>query len=212
MCNPMVKGLRKSFVSLERIFYMSPSQLCKKFYHVWPRFKVHLHSFHVFTQTYLSELSSWFISKGWDLSWHNCCLWHCLWQHCSARGVWGHCSPRIFWKMEVARMCFPPFWAEMWCDSELESAITCMCGESMFPVCSQHKIMWTCAIVITHWLCTSKKCSNRGQTKQGLNYVIKDSLLWRIFTKEQGILTAWEIILSAWEPKIEFVWVSESHA
>ena len=116
MCNPMVKGLRKSFVSLERIFYMSPSQLCKKFYHVWPRFKVHLHSFHVFTQTYLSELSSWFISKGWDLSWHNCCLWHCLWQHCSARGVWGHCSPRIFWKMEVARMCFPPFWAEMWCD------------------------------------------------------------------------------------------------
>ena len=55
-------------------------------------------------------------------------------------------------------------------------------------------------------------CSTCCQSDQWPNKVeiniINDSLLWRNFTKQQGILNTWEIIVSAWERKIEFVCVS----
>lgn len=98
---PIVKRLRKSFVSPERIFYLSPSQLCKKsLSSCLTKSQGAFISIPCF-YTYLSEVSSWFIGKEWDLRWHNCCLW-CR-RHHSARGGGGGlgaCSPGNFekWK------------------------------------------------------------------------------------------------------------------
>ena len=81
------------------------------------------------------------------------------------------------------------------------------CGESTLPVCGHH--MWTCETVIKRWLCAEIKCLKRVQTKQGLNYIIKESLSWRNLTKKaRNFLNLWEIIVSVWERKTEFVCAS----
>lgn len=134
-------------MSVQREYFICPQVSCVRnhYHHVWPRVKVHLYPFHVFThicqRSQVDLLAKSEIFDGITVA-------------CDVAGITllegGGGSrgmlTRKFWKMEAARMYFNLFWAEMWCDSELESAI--MCGESMLPVCGQHEIMWTCGIVI----------------------------------------------------------------
>ena len=125
------------------------------------------------------------------------------------------CSPRKFWKMEVAKTCFPSFWAEMSCFKSRSPTVNWnppLCvdaqhvtGSAYLNMRNSHESHWP----EKRWLCTWIKCSKRVQTKKGLKLYHKYIVYYKgTSLKEQGILNAWEIIVSAWERKIEFVCMS----
>ena len=97
--------------------------------------------------------------------------------------------------MEIAKTCFPSFWAEMWCFKS-----NCLDPRIVFFL-DQYQLflnILTCTyleVKLTCYNACSTRCPSEGT-----------------ILKQEGILHAWEIIFSAWERKIEFVQLCESHS